>query len=62
MFHIRFCVILYDNGDVLPRQVEGTEIVLLCMRCLHMLVFVHKTHTVTVGRESFCVIYDITAR
>jgi hypothetical protein len=61
MFHITLCVIISDDGDVPPRQVTGTEIVLLCTWCVHMLVFVHKTHTVTVGRESFCAMYDKTA-
>ena len=28
--------------------------------CVYTFVFVHKTHTVTVGRESFCAMYSIT--
>ena len=41
MFHITLC----DDGDVPPRQVEGTEIVLLCIRRVHAFVFVHKDIT-----------------
>ena len=43
MFKITLCVILSEDDDEPPREFEGAEIVLLCIRC----VFVHKTHTVT---------------
>ena len=49
MFKIILRVILSEDGDVPPRQAEGREIVPLCIRCVrcvHMLVFLHKTHTV----------------